>query len=229
MTRSSPRIRAAHARFFIAVSPTCFRALSVVLCVLAMLGLQPRPAEATSLFGWRWAGNTAIWHFEPSTGGPPPIDSELGRLRIRESQATWQTANTGSSFQLTEGDSSSPAVIRSGSFRVQYPYDNGTPAVVTYEFANDAYGSSVIQRAWMTFNSNKQWVDGPQDPSIGAFDVRAVATHEFGHFAGLADHPMGYTDAVMYWDERVKYSIINFENLSGQSAMPAAHRIRCRT
>ena len=55
------------------------RGLSTVLCLLMMLVLEPGEAEAASLFGWRWAGNIAYWHFEPSSGGPSPIDSVLSR------------------------------------------------------------------------------------------------------------------------------------------------------
>lgn len=162
-----------------------------------------------ALTGWKLPPNGLTYRVNPSKVRTPSgytLTSEAIVAAIKDSFATWSSAN--SALQFTYGGTTSAQGgrldgINAISWRNLSP---GTLAV-TYVWVSRLTGRVV--EADTVFNNRYAWYDFAIPPEFTAdnfcpdtpvaYDIRNIATHEFGHWCGLDDlYDSADKDATMY-------------------------------
>jgi hypothetical protein len=139
--------------------------------------LMPMFTYAYVYNGWKWPTNAVTVDF-----GSPTIPSTW-ISPIAAGSAAWNAAS--SPFNFSAGTSNNDITVSN--------LGSSGPLAVTAI----THSGSTITDTDLTFNSSYSW---STTGASGLYDVRNVATHEFGHFLSLADlSGAGDTNKTMYY------------------------------
>jgi hypothetical protein len=138
------------------------RILPIIILPLILFLSSSLPVAAYNYDGWHWNASTAIYELDA-------VEDTDFFFPILYAAATWNAA--GADFIL-EWD------YESDSYWDTYNYGATGDLALTYTVVNGGY----IVRTYTYFNT---YYDFSRGGGGGTYDIRTVATHEFGHWLRL--------------------------------------------
>lgn len=133
---------------------------------LAVVAFEAAPARAYQLLGPKWSSTNVQYdrHLLPSNW----------QTVMSGVAGTWNNVSP-SPFAWSSNNNSNNDITRGG-----IDGGGGTLAVTTVY-----YSGSTITRATQKYDTAENWYVGSGTPGSSQIDARSVATHEFGHAAGI--------------------------------------------
>ena len=168
------------------------RGLIAAIIMLATVVMLPSHLSAHTPSGANYAHawqERTINYYLSNVSGHPNYWSSIPGLadRIVESMVTWNNApanfhyNNAGVFDNLDPTCGSQAVGVNGIF--WGPID-GTGPILGWT-VDCSYESGRLHSTNITIDGQENWYTGTGTPAANAFDLRSVATHEFGHGNGM--------------------------------------------